>query len=70
MTAGTDFLMWLGEQITAIGGGNGISILIFGGIAAAIPGVISQVYQQQIQNTGALLFLSLVKPAFRVLVDL
>ena len=45
--------MWLGEQITAKGVGNGISILIFGGIAAAIPSVISQVYQQQFQNIGA-----------------
>ena len=34
LTAGTAFLMWLGEQITAKGVGNGISILIFGGIAA------------------------------------
>lgn len=37
LTAGTAFLMWLGEQITAKGVGNGISILIFGGIAAACP---------------------------------
>ena len=35
LTAGTAFLMWLGEQITAKGVGNGISILIFGGIAAS-----------------------------------
>jgi preprotein translocase subunit SecY len=34
LTAGTMFLMWLGEQITERGLGNGISILIFGGIAA------------------------------------
>jgi preprotein translocase subunit SecY len=33
LTAGTMFLMWLGEQITERGLGNGISILIFGGIA-------------------------------------
>ena len=37
LTAGTMFLMWLGEQITERGLGNGISILIFGGIAAACP---------------------------------
>ena len=37
LTAGTAFLMWLGEQITAKGVGNGISILIFGGIAANDP---------------------------------
>ncbi|MDP2768380.1 MAG: preprotein translocase subunit SecY, partial [Giesbergeria sp.] len=37
LTAGTMFLMWLGEQITERGLGNGISILIFAGIAAGIP---------------------------------
>ena len=38
LTAGTAFLMWLGEQITEKGIGNGISILIFAGIVAGIPG--------------------------------
>lgn len=37
LTAGTSFLMWLGEQITERGIGNGISIIIFAGIAAGIP---------------------------------
>ena len=59
--------MWLGEQITAKGVGNGISILIFGGIAAAIPSVISQVYQQQFQNIGDQLFMSIVKVALILL---
>ena len=67
LTAGTAFLMWLGEQITAKGVGNGISILIFGGIAAAIPSVISQVYQQQFQNIGDQLFMSIVKVALILL---
>ncbi len=40
MTAGTMFVMWLGEQITERGIGNGISLIIFAGIAAAIPGGI------------------------------
>jgi preprotein translocase subunit SecY len=40
LTAGTMFLMWLGEQITERGLGNGISILIFAGIAAGLPGSI------------------------------
>lgn len=40
LTAGTMFLMWLGEQITERGLGNGISILIFAGIAAGLPGAI------------------------------
>ncbi len=42
LVAGTMFLMWLGEQITERGLGNGISILIFGGIAAGLPGALSQ----------------------------
>ena len=37
LTAGTAFLMWLGEQINENGIGNGISILIFAGIVARIP---------------------------------
>jgi preprotein translocase subunit SecY len=40
LTAGTMFLMWLGEQITERGLGNGISILIFAGIAAGLPNAI------------------------------
>jgi preprotein translocase subunit SecY len=42
LVAGTMFLMWLGEQITERGLGNGISILIFGGIAAGLPGALGQ----------------------------
>ena len=38
MTAGTVFLMWLGEQIDEFGIGNGISLLIMAGILAAMPG--------------------------------
>ncbi len=40
LVAGTMFLMWLGEQITERGLGNGISILIFGGIVAGLPSAI------------------------------
>ncbi|WP_369901484.1 preprotein translocase subunit SecY [Bacillus manliponensis] len=61
LTAGTAFLMWLGEQITAKGVGNGISILIFAGIAAAIPNIVNQVYAQQFQNVGDQMFISIVK---------
>ena len=42
LVAGTMFLMWLGEQITERGLGNGISILIFAGIAAGLPGALGQ----------------------------
>lgn len=60
LTAGTAFLMWLGEQITAHGVGNGISILIFGGIVAAIPTTLNQIYAQQFVDAGDQLFLRIV----------
>jgi preprotein translocase subunit SecY len=41
LTGGTMFLMWLGEQITARGVGNGISLIIFAGIVAEVPGAIA-----------------------------
>ena len=51
LVTGTMFLMWLGEQITERGLGNGISLLIFAGIAAGLPRAISQTLEQL--NTGA-----------------
>lgn len=42
LTAGTAFLMWLGEQINEKGIGNGISLIIFGGIVARLPSRTSQ----------------------------
>jgi len=45
LTSGTMFLMWLGEQITERGLGNGISILIFGGIAAGLPNAIGGLFE-------------------------
>lgn len=44
LTAGTAFVMWLGEQITERGVGNGISLIIFAGIVASLPGVIGNTY--------------------------
>jgi len=46
LVGGTMFLMWLGEQITARGIGNGISLIIFSGIVAALPGAIAQLLDQ------------------------
>ncbi len=46
LAAGTAFVMWLGEQITERGVGNGISLVIFSGIVAGLPGVISNTYTQ------------------------
>jgi preprotein translocase subunit SecY len=51
LVTGTMFLMWLGEQITERGLGNGISLLIFAGIAAGLPRAIGQTLEQL--NTGA-----------------
>jgi preprotein translocase subunit SecY len=52
LTAGTMFLMWLGEQITERGLGNGISILIFAGIAAGLPSAVSGLLE--LVRTGAM----------------
>ncbi len=52
LTAGTMFLMWLGEQITERGLGNGISILIFAGIAAGLPGAMAGLFE--LIRTGAM----------------
>ncbi|ATA57241.1 MULTISPECIES: preprotein translocase subunit SecY [Variovorax] len=52
LTAGSMFLMWLGEQITERGLGNGISILIFAGIAAGLPGAIGGL--ASLVTTGAM----------------
>jgi len=47
LTAGTMFLMWLGEQITERGIGNGISLLIFAGIVAGLPGAVAHTLTMQ-----------------------
>lgn len=60
LTAGTAFLMWLGEQITEKGIGNGISILIFAAIVAGIPGHIRTIYEDQLVDATNL-FMSIVK---------
>jgi preprotein translocase subunit SecY len=59
LTSGTMFLMWLGEQITERGLGNGISILIFGGIAAGLPNAIGGLLE--LVRTGAMsIFVALI----------
>ena len=52
LVAGTMFLMWLGEQITERGLGNGISILIFGGIVAGLPAAMAGLFE--LVRTGAM----------------
>ena len=56
LVAGTMFLMWLGEQITERGLGNGISILIFAGIAAGLPSAIGGLLE--LVRTGAMSILA------------
>ena len=60
LTAGTAFLLWLGEQITAKGVGNGISIIIFAGIVANIPTMVNQIYATNFQDAGDKLFINIV----------
>ena len=45
LTTGTAFIMWLGEQITERGIGNGMSLIIFAGIVVGLPSAINQIYQ-------------------------
>src|SRR5689334_24070910 len=56
LVAGTMFLMWLGEQITERGLGNGISILIFAGIAAGLPHAVGGLLE--LIRTGAMSIIS------------
>jgi preprotein translocase subunit SecY len=58
LTGGTILLMWLGEQITARGVGNGISLIIFAGIVARFPTYISQIFESG--RTGALSPLAII----------
>jgi len=52
LVSGTIFLMWLGEQITEKGIGNGISLIIFAGIVAGLPSALGGTFEQV--NTGAM----------------
>ncbi|MGU3843372.1 preprotein translocase subunit SecY, partial [Vibrio diabolicus] len=60
LVTGTMFLMWLGEQITERGIGNGISILIFAGIVAGLPSAIGQTIEQARQGELHVLLLLLI----------
>ena len=60
LTAGTAFLMWLGEQITERGVGNGISLIIFAGIVARLPSAVVQTIDLYRVGELSLLFLILL----------
>src|SRR5260221_8092972 len=51
LVAGTMFLMWLGEQVTERGIGNGISLIIFSGIVAGLPAAIGRTMEQVREGT-------------------
>ena len=61
ITTGTVFLMWLGEQITERGIGNGISLIIFAGIAAQIPQELIKTFQKvQLREVNPVSFIMLI----------
>src|SRR6266850_118896 len=66
LVGGTLFLMWLGEQITARGVGNGVSLIIFAGIVAALPNAMIQTLE--LGRTGALSALFIIALAVGVIV--
>jgi len=70
LTGGTAFLLWMGDQMTQKGIGNGISLLIMAGIISSIPNMFIETFQSLVMNTDATLFLGIVKFAIFVLVYL
>ena len=64
LVTGTMFLMWLGEQITERGIGNGISLIIFSGIVSNLPSAMAQVFEQvkegQMQGITLILILTII----------
>ena len=67
LTSGTAFIMWLGEQITERGIGNGISLVIFAGIVIGLPGGIAQIFEM-VRTDQFSLLQSLVLIALIVLI--
>jgi len=60
MTAGTAFIMWLGELITQRGIGNGMSLIIFASIVSQLPASFSLIYQQTVGASQPLLFVLMI----------
>ena len=70
LTGGTAFLLWLGDQMTQKGIGNGISLLIMAGIISSIPNMFIETFQSFILSGDASLFLGIVKFSVFILVYL
>lgn len=72
LTGGTIFLMWLGEQMTERGIGNGISLIIFAGIASAIPSAVGQTFglwqNGEISTVKILLILAIILVTFFIII--
>ena len=70
MTAGTAFLLWLGDQVTQKGFGNGVSLLIMAGILASLPGTMKTAFETLIVTdaTTALLIAGIAKFALFIIV--
>ena len=68
LTAGTAFLLWMGDQMTQKGIGNGISLLIMAGIISSIPHMFIETFQSFVLSGDTSLFLGIVKFAIFVLV--
>ncbi|MFK7986177.1 MAG: preprotein translocase subunit SecY [Sandaracinaceae bacterium] len=72
LTTGTAFIMWLGEQITERGIGNGISLIIFAGIVAGLPDAVFQTISQveigQIQPVNLLIVVAIILGTIAVIV--
>lgn len=60
MTAGTAFLLWMGDQITQKGIGNGVSLLIMAGIVATLPTMFVEAYKGLVLNTELTLTLGII----------
>ena len=61
LTGGTAFLLWLGDQMTQKGIGNGISLLIMAGIISSIPNMFIETFRSLVLTNGTSLFLGIVK---------
>jgi preprotein translocase subunit SecY len=77
LTTGTAFIMWLGEQITERGVGNGMSLIIFTGIVVGVPGAIGNLYtnvfvthEWSVLTLGVVLVMMIAVVAFIVLVEM
>lgn len=68
LTGGTAFLLWMGDQMTQKGIGNGVSLLIMAGIISSIPNMFIETFQALVLNTEASLLIGIISFAIFVLI--